>query len=90
VYTYPELINLDNVERTLASAAKSAPVKQRMPDGMDDKHRKVYELFGDTEVSYDTLVVQSGLSAPELSVVLTELELEGVITVCPGNRYKII
>lgn len=90
VYTYPELINLDNVERTLASAAKSAPVKQRMPDGMDDKHRKVYELFGDTEVSYDTLVVQSGLSAPELSVILTELELEGVITVCPGNRYKII
>ncbi len=90
VYTYPELINLDNVERTLASTEKSAPVKQRMPDGMDEKHRKVYELFSDTEVSYDTLVIKSGLSAPELSVVLTELELEGVITVCPGNRYKIV
>ena len=34
--------------------------------------------------------IRRGLSAPELSVVLTELELEGVITVCPGNRYKIV
>ncbi len=90
VYTYPELINLDNVERTLASAAKSTPVKQRTPDGLGENHRKVYALFGDTEISYDTLVLKSGLSAPELSVILTELELEGVITVCPGNRYKII
>ena len=90
VYTYPELINLQNIERTLAQTAKSAPVKQRIPDGLSETHRKVYGLFGDSEISYDTLVLKSGLSAPELSVVLTELELEGVITVCPGNRYKIV
>ena len=90
VYIYPELINLQNIERTLAQTAKSAPVKQRTPDGLSETHRKVYGLFGDSEISYDTLVLKSGLSAPELSVVLTELELEGVITVCPGNRYKIV
>ena len=90
VYTYPELINFDNIERTLASSSQSAPVKQRMPDGMSEKHCKVYELFSDGEIAYDVLILKSGLSAPELSVILTELELQGVITACPGNRYKIV
>lgn len=90
VYTYPELINLDNVERTLVSTEKAAPVKQRTPDGLDDNQRKVYSLFGDTEIPFDTLIVESGLSAPELSAALTWLEIEGVITSCPGNRYKIV
>ncbi len=90
VYMYPELINLESLERTLASSPKRAPVKQRMPDGLGDKQRIVYELFGDDEISFDSLIIGSGLSVPELSAVLTELEIEGLITACPGNRYKFI
>lgn len=89
-YTYPELIDLNNLERTLAPAANAAPVKQRTPDNLNQTQSAVYALFGDEPISYDTLVIKSGLAAPELSVVLTELELEGIITGCPGNRYKII
>lgn len=89
-YTYPDLIDLDSVERTLAPVANAAPVKQRTPDNLNKTQSAVYALFGDEPISYDALVIKSGLAAPELSVVLTELELEGIITCCPGNRYKII
>ena len=52
--------------------------------------RRVYDLFGTDEISFDSLVIQSGLTASELSVELTGLEIEGLITACPGNRYKIV
>ncbi|MBQ6931228.1 MAG: hypothetical protein IJN38_03785 [Clostridia bacterium] len=41
-------------------------------------------------MSFDLLVTKSGLDAPALSLTLTELELEGLITECAGNRYKIV
>lgn len=90
VYTYPELIDLNKLERKLAGAEENEPVKQQAPDGMSESQRRVYDLFGTDEISFDSLVIQSGLSAAELSVSLTELEIEGLITVCPGNRYKIV
>ena len=89
-YMYPELIDLEKLERTLAPSADAAPVKQRTPDNLNKTQSDVYALFGTEPIAYDTLVIKSGLTAPELSAVLTELEIEGVITVCPGNRYKII
>ncbi len=90
IYMYPELINLDKLERTLVSKEKKEPVKQQAPDDMSENQRKVYSLFGSEEISFDSLVINSSMSAAELSVILTELEIEGLITVCPGNRYKII
>ncbi len=90
VYTYPELIDLDKLERKLVSAEENEPVKQQAPDGMSENQRRVYDLFGTDEISFDSLVIQSGLTASELSVELTGLEIEGLITACPGNRYKIV
>ncbi|MBQ5825327.1 MAG: DNA-processing protein DprA [Clostridia bacterium] len=89
-YMYPELIDLKKLERTLAPSADAAPVKQRTPDNLNKTQSDVYALFGTDPIAYDTLVIKSGLTAPELSAVLTELEIEGVITACPGNRYQII
>ncbi len=89
VYTYPELIDLDKLERNLIAAEKE-PVKQQAPDGMSENQCKVYDLFGADEISFDSLAIKSGLSAAELSVVLTGLEIEGLITARPGNRYKIV
>lgn len=89
-YMYPELIDLNTLERTLAPTANAAPVKQRTPDNLNQTQSAVYALFGNEPIAYDTLVIKSGLTAPELSAVLTELEIEGVITACPGNRYQII
>ncbi len=90
VYTYPELINLSKVERTLERKAAEEPVKKRAPDNLTRRQADVYELFGSEPMSFDLLVTKSGLDAPALSLTLTELELEGLITECAGNRYKIV
>lgn len=89
VYTYPELIDLSKVERTLERKASNQPSKKRAPDNLSQRQASVYELFGSEPMSFDLLVTKSGLDAPALSVTLTELELEGLVTGCAGNRYKI-
>lgn len=89
VYTYPDLINLDKVEQKLQRKERAKPVKKRAPDSLTERQRKVYGLFSDEPLSYDRLIEDSGLDAPSLSLTLTQLELEGLITVCPGNRYMI-
>lgn len=90
VCQYPELIAFDKLERTLWQKPQSAePVKKRTPDHLSDMQKKVYELIGAESVSYDYLIINSSLEAPELSLTLTELELEGLIVQLPGSRYKI-
>ena len=90
VCQYPELIAFDKLERTLWKKPQPAePVKQRTPDHLSDMQKKVYELIGAESVSYDYLIINSSLEAPELSLTLTELELEGLIVQLPGSRYKI-
>ncbi len=88
VYIYPELIDLSRVERTLERKA-AEPVKKRAPDSLTERQASVYELFGSEPLSFDLLATKSGLDAPALSLTLTELELEGLITGCAGGRYKI-
>ena len=91
VYTYPELIDFDKLDRTLErkAAEEAQPVKKRMPDHLTDRQRAVYGLFGSQPLSYDYLVTNSGLEARELSLTLTELELEGLVSTLPGSRYKV-
>ncbi|MBR6618804.1 MAG: DNA-processing protein DprA [Clostridia bacterium] len=90
VCQYPELIAFDKLERTLWQKPQPAePVKKRTPDHLSDMQKKVYELIGAESVSYDYLIINSSLEAPELSLTLTELELEGLIVQLPGSRYKI-
>ncbi len=90
VYTYPELIDLDKVERTLAfNCTKSVPVKKQAPDSLTEQQAAVYALFGSDELSFDYLVTNSGFEAPVLSQLLLELELQGLIQTCAGSRYKI-
>ena len=90
IYQYPELIDFDKLERTLWQKPQAAaPVKRRTPDHLSEVQKKVYELIGAESVSYDYLVTNSFLEAPELSVVLIELEMEGLIVQLPGSRYKI-
>lgn len=89
VYTYPELIDLSKVERTLEGRTAAAKPKQSAPVGLSIDAKTVYELFGSEELSYDYLITNSGLNASAMAATLTELELYGLITACPGKRYKI-
>ncbi len=91
VYDYPELIDLNKLERTLErkSNEEKAPARKRTPDHLTARQKAVYELFGAQPLSYDYLVINSGLDAPGLSLTLTQLELEGLISILPGSRYTI-
>lgn len=90
VYTYPELIDLNKVERTLVfGSANSEPIKKQAPDSLTEQQAAVYALFGNDELSFDYLVTNSGFEAPLLSQLLLELELQGLIQTCAGSRYKI-
>jgi DNA processing protein len=49
---------------------------------------KVYHLFKTEPLSFDLIVAQSALSAGDVSGILLQLELEGLITQLPGMRYQ--
>jgi DNA processing protein len=49
---------------------------------------KVYHLFKTEPLSFDLIVAQSALSAGDVSGILLQLELEGLITQLPGMHYQ--
>jgi DNA processing protein len=49
---------------------------------------QVYRLFTTEPLGFDLIVAQSALSAGEVSGILLQLELEGLITQLPGMRYQ--
>jgi DNA processing protein len=54
------------------------------PEG--EIHAQILEFLGQTPVPVDEVLRACHLSAAELQVILTDLELDGRITVLPGNR----
>ncbi len=95
VYTYPELVDLSKVERTLVLSSgekekkKAPPVKKPAPANLTEKQAVVYSLFEGEELSFDYIVTKSGFPAPQISQLLLELELQGLVTACAGSRYKV-
>lgn len=61
--------------------------KQALPD-MSPEQRKIYTLLAQGEMSFDELVAESGIPAPQLSVALTLLQMAGVIRPLPGKSYS--
>lgn len=51
------------------------------------REREVFELISLEPVHFDSLCGKSGMSAPEMSAVLTMLELAGVVERLPGDWY---
>lgn len=91
IYTYPHLIDLEKVERTLdPPTGTQIKVKPAAPEDLSETQSLVYGLFSTEPVGYDYLIENSGLTAPQLSQTLTELELKGIITGCAGRRYTIV
>ena len=41
------------------------------------------------EKHYETLLIETGLGASQLNILLTKLELMGVVAKLPGNIYTI-
>jgi len=68
------------------------PEKPPEPDfsELPETAAKIAELLKDGAKTVDFLAEQSGLSADELSELLLELEIDGVIESAAGSQYKLI
>ncbi|MBQ7973487.1 MAG: hypothetical protein IJ295_00825, partial [Clostridia bacterium] len=51
------------------------------------EHQNILNLMKTNEVHFDDLIMDSGLSVPQLSTLLTNMEMIGLIEKLPGNFY---
>lgn len=63
----------------------SAQIKALPP--MSDSQRTVYTLLGQGELSFDQLAAETNMSAPDLTVALTMLQMMGLVKAMPGKSY---
>lgn len=61
---------------------KKATVKQ-----LTLEQQNILNILKTDEVHFDDIVVESGLSVPQLSTLLTNMEMIGLIEKLPGNYY---
>ena len=80
--------NVDSVARQ----ASPTLGRSAIPDGiewLDAREKKILSLLGGDAVGFDQLVTLSGLTASELSSILSALELGGFIHSSVGNAYEL-
>ena len=58
-----------------------------MPNNLSPQQALIITHIGSTPLHIDELITQTGLAANDLSIILTELELLGVITNTGGMKY---
>ncbi len=64
------------------SSSQLQPVKQITMD-----QQKILNILKTDEIHFDDLVMESGLSVPQLSTLLTNMEMIGLIEKLPGNYF---
>jgi DNA processing protein len=64
------------------------PARQPPPCSADARAHALLEHLGHDPCDADTLALRSGLRPEELGALLTQLELEGLIEMLPGGRYR--
>jgi len=74
---------LEEYQVVLQAPQKVSPQASEHP--ASPEQRKVLNLLGSEPVHLDQLVRLSGLTAGELSGILLELQIQGIIEVLPGN-----
>jgi DNA processing protein len=72
----------------LNRASASRPGAQRLlPQRARAETRKVFALLQQRSAQIDEVIESSGLSSPEVSEILLDLELQGYVRQLPGKRY---
>lgn len=69
-------------------AAMKPKVEPANPLYLDEKSKKVWDLVQYEVTSLDAIILQSGLTAGEVSSMLLSLELEGYVLVAPGGYVR--
>lgn len=60
----------------------------KMPTPADTQVRRLLEALGDDPCDRDTLAARSGLDAAELSILITQLELDGAVATLAGGLIQ--
>jgi DNA processing protein len=66
--------------------AQPEPASQSSPT--DARARRLLDALGEDPCDRDTLAARSGLGAAEISVLLTQLELDGTVAALPGGLIQ--
>ncbi len=54
---------------------------------LDDNEKKLWSVIGDVETTLEHIVDHADLTPAQVAATLTKLQLKGVITQLPGNRF---
>ena len=64
------------------------PQNNEVIENLSPSSKSVYQAIADEPTSVDTIVMKSGLNASEVFGILTQLEIEDLITCLPGMMYQ--
>lgn len=80
------ITSADDLIKSLTGCAtknkKNTPVKQ-----ISLEHQKILNILKSDEIHFDEIVLESGLSVAQLSTLLTNMEMIGLIEKLPGNFF---
>ena len=80
------ITSADDLIQSLTGCAtknkKNTPVKQ-----ISLEHQKILNILKSDEIHFDEIVLESGLSVAQLSTLLTNMEMIGLIEKLPGNYF---
>lgn len=74
----------DLIEQLTGTIATTAVVQKKQ---ISLEHQAVLNILKSDEVHFDDLVMESGLAVSQLSTLLTNMEMIGLIEKLPGNYF---
>jgi DNA processing protein len=81
------LTDANDIFKEMGWAVKNSQNSSSTAIPLQGKEIDVYELMSNEPIQFDYLIEKTGMNTGELSAILTMLELAGVITRLPGDRY---
>ncbi len=85
----PQLETVKDVETVVSQSSKPSPALTSVQETLVVALNKLIQEIGETGVPFDLIVEQTQLPIGELSSVLLQLELLGVVVQHPGMRYSL-
>ncbi len=78
----------DILEELRLPAAQAPAAPPAAVAAADARARQLLDALGDDPCDLDTMAARSGLTAAEITALLTQLELEGLIAILPGGLLQ--
>ena len=79
---------IEEIAPQLARAQNGAGSRRRrLPQQCSEDTRRVFDLLQERILQIDEVIESSGLSSAQVSEILLDLELQGLLRQLPGKRY---